>query len=270
MEPVEKEMIASILEKAEDFARIGGDIGRYYFGRNIAIETKADETPVTRADKEAETAMRQHIEREYSSHQILGEEFGLSGSPHSPWKWIIDPIDGTISFIHGVPLYTVLVGLLYRGEPVLGVIYNPQTEELISAGNGLGCFYNGQPSTVSSIANLAESRFLLGEPAEFLNMSPRAAELIGSVKWSMGWGDGHAYLMLASGRAELVIDPIVSIWDIACIMPIVQEAGGTFTDFQGRARLGTQVVASNGIIHDAVLTMVDPHHDDHSSHEKTY
>ena len=242
------------LKTAEEAARIGGEICRHYFGREIDVQTKANDTPVTIADKEAEAAMRRHLASAFSDHQILGEEGGLSGNSESPYKWVMDPIDGTISFIHTIPLYTVLIALLHNDEPLLGIIYNPQTEEIVSAGIGLGCHYNGQPCSVSGTRELSKARLYLTDPSFFLNShADRAADLIRSVKFSRTWADGHGYLMLATGRADIMLDPTMDIWDIACLMPIVREAGGEFTDMQGSPTLGTSAVATNGLLHEAVM-----------------
>ena len=215
-----REELSPYLRAAEEIAEMGGRIGRKYFGRAIEVERKTDDSPVTIADREAEAAMRRHIEESFSDHQIIGEEGGGSGAPDSPWKWVLDPIDGTISFIHRIPLYTVLVALLYHDEPLIGVIYNPQTKEMVSAGRGLGCRYNGQACSVSRVSELEKSRLFLSDPSYFLRSHPsQSPELLRSVRFSRSWGDGHGYIMLATGRAEIMIDPVMSLWDIAPLMP---------------------------------------------------
>lgn len=254
MKQIPKEERVRYLEAAREIAAIAGEIGRRYFGSRVEVERKADNSPVTIADREAEVAMRRYIEEAFSEHQIIGEEAGQSGAPDSPWKWVLDPIDGTISFIHGIPLYTSLIALLYEDEPLLGVIYNPQTEEMVSAGRGLGCHYNGEPCSVSRVSELERARLFLSDPSYFLHSHPTyAPDLLRSVRFSRSWGDGHGYIMLATGRAEIMIDPKMNLWDIACLMPIVTEAGGEFTDTLGSRKLGDSAVATNGLLHASVM-----------------
>ena len=248
------EELAFYLKTAEEIAAIGGELCRHYFGRDIEVERKADSSSVTIADREAELAMRRHIAQQFNDHQIIGEEAGSSGNPNSHWQWVLDPIDGTISFIHGIPLYTVLVALLYRGEPVLGVIYAPQTGEVVAAGRGLGCRYNGDPCSVSKVDDIGKARLILSEPTNFIKLFPQpAAELLRAVDFSRSWGDGYGYLMLATGRADIMIDPVLSFWDIASLMPIVLEAGGEFTDIAGHHQMGSSALASNGPLHESAL-----------------
>lgn len=251
------EELISYLDHGENIARVAAEVSNRLFGTALEIQAKADESPVTQADIQSEQAMRDYITSSFPGHQILGEEHGLSGDPDSPWKWVLDPIDGTKSFIHHIPLYTVLVALMYGDEPVLGVIYNPQTEELVKAGLGMGCWYNGEPSRVSDISRLEDSRLQNCDPTDFLRRMPgEAADLMSSVKFTRTWADAHAYLLVATGRAEIALDPIMNLWDIACIKPIILEAGGEFTDIKGRRELGDSCVASNGLVHEQVMKIL--------------
>src|SRR4051812_25495164 len=150
-----------LLHIATDAAYLAGRRTLAYFNADVAVETKADATPVTRADREAEEVIRERIHRFFPDHSILGEEGGEShGNPH--YKWIIDPIDGTKSFIHGVPMYGVLIGVEIRGRASVGVIYAPATDELVAAADGLGCTWNGRTARVSSVSKIEDATVLAG------------------------------------------------------------------------------------------------------------
>jgi histidinol-phosphatase len=251
------ETLISYLKQAEDFARAGAAVSSRYFGTSIEVERKADSSPVTIADRESEQEMRQLILSAFPDHQILGEEFGSAGDGESPWKWVLDPIDGTKSFIHGIPLYTVLVALMYEDQAMLGVIYNPQTDELVSAGIGMGCWYNGQATRVSTVSSLEEARLQLTDPGDYLRRDPKhAADIMSGVRLTRTWADAHGYLLIATGRAEIMIDPEMSLWDIACLQPIITEAGGEFTDIRGNRALGSSAVATNGLLHEEVMRTI--------------
>jgi histidinol-phosphatase len=254
--PQPEEMIA-FLDKAQEFARAGASVSSRYFRTALDVEQKADDSPVTIADRESEREMRGLISQAYPGHQILGEEHGLSGEAESPWKWVLDPIDGTKSFIHGIPLYTVLVALMYRDEPMIGVIYNPQTEEMLAAGLGMGCWYNGEAARVSQVNRLEDARMQLTDPTDILRRHPEwGSRLLTEVKMTRTWADAHAYMLVATGRADVMIDPIMSLWDIACLQPIITEAGGEFTDINGSHSLGDSAVATNGHLHEQVLAIM--------------
>ncbi len=242
---------------AREIARAGAEVSSRYFNSALEVELKSDQSPVTIADRESESAMRSLIAQKFPDHQIVGEEYGCQGNSDSPWKWVIDPIDGTKSFIHRIPLYTVLVALMYRDQPLIGVIYNPQTDEIVSAATGSGCWYNGDSCRVSTVGDLSGARLQLTDPSDFMRRHPSAAgKIISSVKFTRTWADAQGYMLIATGRSELMIDPVMSLWDIACLYPIIREAGGMITDMKGSDDLGTSAVASNGILHGEVLSIL--------------
>jgi len=257
------EDMAARMECALRAAREAGQYTLQYFHRqDLAVERKSDDSPVTAADRGAEQLLRQQISDAFPEDGILGEEFperpGTSG-----FRWILDPIDGTKSFIHGVPLYGTLIGLEYEAEPVAGVILIPALEECVYGAKGQGAWYQQghsprQPAKVSSCPRLAEALVVTSEIANFdaigrwevFQRLNREARLLRT------WGDCYGYLMVATGRAEVAIDPIMNLWDAAALLPILQEAGGTFTDWQGRPTVCSgQGVATNGLLLEEVLTI---------------
>lgn len=241
------------LELAIEAAREAGRITLDYFRRDdLAVERKGDDSPVTIADRQAEQYLRRRIGEVFPEDGILGEEFGeQQGS--SRYRWILDPIDGTKSFIHGVPLYSTLIGVEREGECVLGVIVVPPSEEAVYAAVGQGAWYvrgNEAPSPahVSSTVKLSEGLFVTSEVASFYAIGrPQVFEsLQASTRLTRTWGDGYGYLMVATGRADVMVDPIMCAWDAAPMLPILEEAGGVFTDWQGRRSIHSgQGLATN-------------------------
>jgi len=212
---------------------------------------------VTSVDRAAEKQARHVIRRSFPGHAILGEEGGSSaGDPRV--RWLIDPIDGTKSFIHGVPLYGVLIGVEVAGQPRVGVIHLPALEETVEAATGLGCRWNGRVARVSSTQRLSE--------ATVLTTSVRALEAEGvpfgriasATKTQRGWGDGYGFALVATGRADAMIDPGLHPWDIAPMLPILEEAGGCVTDWAGvRTILSENYLASNRILHKPLLRLLE-------------
>lgn len=254
----------SRLECALKAAREAGQLTLNYFRRHdLAVERKNDASPVTAADRGAEELLRQRISEQFPQDGILGEEFperpGTSG-----FRWILDPIDGTKSFIHGVPLYGCLVGLEYEAEPLAGVIFIPASDECVYGAKGQGAWYQTGnsppiPARVSACPRLAEALVVtseitnfdtIGRPDVFQRLN-REARLLRT------WGDCYGYMMVAIGRAEVAIDPIMNLWDAAALLPILQEAGGTFTDWQGRATVCSgQGVGTNTLLLEEVLSII--------------
>ena len=259
--------IAERLEFAVAVAREAGDVTLRYFRRdNLEIERKADGTPVTIADRTAEELLRKRIAAQFPDDAILGEEFGLSVGT-SGYRWVLDPIDGTKSYIHGVPLYTTLVAVLRHDKPCLGVIHAPALCETVYASGGSGCWHISRSgdaprrARVSTVSRLADGLFLTTEIRTFAEGRPRdATEVFRRLEWTSGhtqiWGDGYGYLMVATGRAEVMVDPQLSAWDIASLQPVIEEAGGSFTDWQGNATIHSrEAIATNGLVRDEVLTI---------------
>jgi histidinol phosphatase-like enzyme (inositol monophosphatase family) len=247
-----------ILESALEWAQEAGAITLQYFGTDLASDTKGDGTPVTIADRNAETLLRDKIGAKYPTHGILGEEFGET-HPGASIRWILDPIDGTRSFVRGVPIYGVLIGVEVDGAPAVGVAHFPALRETVGAARGHGCLWNGGPAQVSSIGTLSNAAALTTDPVELLD-GPVATgweTLVRATSLARTWGDCYGHILVATGRAEIMIDPVLSPWDAAPFVPILEEAGGRFTDLAGEPRLdGGSGISTNGVLHDEVLRLL--------------
>jgi len=252
---------------AEHIAKEAGLITLEYYRGEFTTELKADNSPVTVADRAAERFLRAEISTRFPDHGIIGEEFGetppaeatheTNESDEEQYTWVLDPIDGTKSFIHGIPLYTVLVALLRNQEPILGVIHNPALGETVSAVRGHGCLFNGEICRVSNCDRLEDARVQLTDAADFFRRQPQlATRLFERVGFLRTWGDAYGYMLVATGRAEIMIDPVLSVWDVAALAPIIEEAGGIFSDIEGRSTgLGTSAVAAPAALHQAVMAL---------------
>ncbi len=253
------------LDLAVDAARKAGNITLEYFRTDdLAVNLKQDNTPVTIADHQAEQYLRDTIASAFADDGILGEELpektGTSG-----FRWILDPIDGTKSFIHGVPLYGTLLGLEYQGQCIMGVIRIPALDECLYAAKGQGAWYfvghnKPTPARVSQRKPLAKALFVTSEVISFEQTGRRAAydRLQAATRLTRTWGDCYGYLMVATGRADLMVDPVMAVWDAAALSPILEEAGGTFTDWQGRNTIYSgEGIATNGLILAEVLEIVN-------------
>ncbi len=229
------ESLRSYLDFAIETAYLAGRLTLGYFRTGVRADYKEDDSPFTIADHKAEELIRSRIEKKYPRHAILGEEFGAQGADSARHKWFIDPIDGTKTFLHGVPLYSVLIGLEIEGKSEVGVAYFPALDEMLAAATGEGCWSNGRRARVSEVAELKDAVITFGEVADFA-ANRRAAEwerLQTACAIRAGWGDAYGYLLVATGRAELMLDPIMSAWDCAPFPPILREAGGYFGDWSG-------------------------------------
>jgi len=251
-QPPLRELLAVALEAARE----GGRRTLAYFNAGAGVESKADGTPVTAADREAEATMRRIIARAFPDHGILGEEEGETAGS-APSRWIIDPLDGTRSFVRGVPLFGTLVGLEARGEPVVGVIHLPALDETIAAAHGEGCTWNGRPCRVSAVDRLADALLVVTDERSARARSGAYDRLAARTELQRTWADCYGYALVATGRAEVALDPVMNVWDCAALLPVVEEAGGRFTDWQGRRTIhGGEAVATNGVLHDAVLDVL--------------
>jgi histidinol phosphatase-like enzyme (inositol monophosphatase family) len=202
--------------------------------------------------------MRQQIAARFPDDGILGEEEGETDGP-SGRRWIIDPIDGTFAFVHGVPFYGVLIGVEINGEMTVGVINIPALDELVSAAKGVGCFLNGEPARVSKTERLEEALLLSTDfsACERYGFGDAAELLQARAKTSRTWGDCYGYVLVATGRADVMLDPVMNLWDCAALLPIMEEAGGTFTDWDGvRTASGGNSIATNGLLFDDVMRLV--------------
>jgi len=233
-------MIKDLLSDAVEIARIGGEYTLKYFKKDIEILIKEDDSPVTAADRETEQLIRKHIRERYPEHGIIGEEYGRINE-ESEVQWVLDPIDGTKSFIHGVPLYTTLIGIMIKNEPVAGVIYAPALDELCAAGKGLGATYNGSPCRVSETKSPENATLLVTEIDRFrlCGMQNEFQELLSATKLHRTWGDAYGHMLVATGRADIMFDPLLNIWDAAALLPVIQEAGGIFADTAGNETIHT-------------------------------
>ena len=245
-------------EFAAGAAQAAGDVTLRYFQKLQEVEYKADRSPVTVADRESEALLRQRIEKRYPEHGILGEELGLTRG-EAGLRWLLDPIDGTESFIRGVPLYGVMLGLVAEGNPVVGVVHFPALRETLHAWRGGGCWWNAARAHVSDVARMEEATLLTTDPQGFSAPEKHAAyeKLRRRVKTERGWGDCYGYMLVATGHAEIMIDPVLQEWDAAPLIPILEEAGGRFTDWRGRRTIsGGDGFATNRALYEEVLGIV--------------
>lgn len=262
--------LKQLLEFAVRVAREAGDITYRYFKGTFAAELKSDSSPVTVADREAERYIRDSIERAFPDDGILGEE-EAERIGTSERRWIIDPLDGTYSFVHGVPLYGVLIGLEIAGEPSLGVVNLPALDEIIYGARGLGCLWNGEPARVSVTQSIDEALLLATDfgTCEKYGFGRAAEALQRQANARRTWGDCYGHILVATGRAEIMLDPVMNVWDCAALLPIVEEAGGTFTNWQGRRTIyGGNAVSTNGLLHNVVIETICNVENPHANHSR--
>lgn len=258
------------LETALAAARDAGRVVMASFGARLAVDVKADGSPVTDADRAAEDALRAAIRARHGDDGVLGEEFGEDGGT-SGWRWILDPIDGTAAFVAGVPLFAVLVAAEFEGEPVAGVLHFPALGDTVWASAGGGAWRNGVRATISDTASLAHARVLTTELARrpYASLDDGRASTARRLRdgWTRlaeraalarTWGDAYGYALVATGRADAMIDPALSIWDAAPLRVVIEEAGGVFTDAHGNAtHAGGSAIATNRALHAAVLRSIN-------------
>jgi histidinol-phosphatase len=248
--------LKDLLEVAIDAAYAAGRRTLAYFNNGTPVDWKSDNTPVTQADREAESLIRAKIVRHYPDHSILGEEEGTV-TGHPDYKWVIDPIDGTKSFIHGAPLYGVMIGVEIKGHSRVGVIYLPGTDEMVAAAEGMGCTWNGRRARVSSVNSLSEATLLVGSPFRSVTDLPAFQTLVDKTRLNRGWGDCYAYAMVATGRAEIAVDTRMAPWDAGPLPVILSEAGGRFSDFKNNVSIySNHGFATNGLLHKPVLDIL--------------
>jgi len=254
--------LSPYLAFTSDLAYRAGRITLGYFNTGIRPDFKADDTPVTAADRAAEQFIRAEIQSAYPQHAILGEEFGesapLAGSPSGAFRWIIDPIDGTKSFMRGVPLYGVLIGLEIDGVVKVGAAYCPGTDEMLCAAEDLGCWWNGRRAHVSG--NSLERGvvcFTTFHNFEKYNRLAAWQRLQKAAYMVRGWSDAFGYMLVATGRAEAMLDPVVAIWDCGPFPVILKEAGGYYGSWDGReGHTHNEALACNATVKDEVLGLL--------------
>jgi myo-inositol-1(or 4)-monophosphatase len=246
-----------LLDFATEAAWQAGQLVLSRYQADLAVETKRDGSPVTAADREAETLLRRLIESRFPDHAVVGEELGTTDKD-SAHRWYLDPIDGTRTYIRGVPLFGVLLGLEISGEMVLGVAHFPALGEMVAAAAGHGCRWNGRPARVSSVDRLeralaayTDAGELMAHPSGVWDSLRRATAL------QRGWGDCYGHCLVATGRAEVMLDAFMNPWDCAALVPILREAGGTFTDWDGRTTIhGANAVSTNGALFEPVMRLL--------------
>ncbi len=250
--------LREILDFATDAARQAGQITLQYFQTDVTVDTKADDTPVTAADRGAEQRIRELIGARYPDDAIIGEEHGEEAGT-SNRRWIIDPIDGTKSFVHGVPLYGVMIGVEIDGDPAVGVVNLPALDEMVCAANGLGCTWNGRPARTSTVSDMGKA-LVCCTSFEALDSHGRGdayRRLQERAMFCRGWGDCYGHILVATGRAEIMLDPILNVWDCAALPPILEEAGGTYTDWDGdRSIWADEGISTNGALFDEVMALI--------------
>jgi histidinol-phosphatase len=248
--------LKDLLNVAVDAAYLGGRKTLSYFNAGVAVETKSDNTPVTCADRESEELIRARIAKYFPTHAIIGEEHAPKDGD-AAYRWIIDPIDGTKTFIHGVPFYGVLIGVEVRGVPAVGAVYLPALDEMICAASGLGCQWNGRSARVSSTAELKDAVLLVTDTESARKKSGAFEKLSARTKFTRTWGDCYGYVLVATGRADIMVDPHMNPWDCAPLLPILQEAGGHFTDWQGTPTIwGKDALGANAALHAQALAIL--------------
>ena len=238
---------------------------QYYQNADLAVDLKSDHTPVTVADRGAEELLRNRISEAFAGDGVLGEEFGETPSQNG-FRWILDPVDGTKSFVHGVPLFGTLIGLEWEGSLVMGVCRFPALREVVYARKGGGAWWQvgdqpAVPARVSDVADLSQALFCFTEIEGWNEIGRFDAftRLSREARITRGWGDCYGHAMVATGRAEFIVDPLMSPWDAAALIPILEEAGGHFVDWTGEATMhGGNGVSVNRALKQAVLDRLKP------------
>jgi histidinol-phosphatase len=227
--------LKATLDFAVEVAWRAGRASLAHYQTGISAETKPDESPVTAADRAAERIARDLIETRFPHDAILGEEEGEARTG-ADRRWILDPIDGTRTFLRGVPFFGVLIALEYEGDATLGVMHFPALDETVYAARGHGCFWNGRRALVSDVTSLDDALLVTTDVENIVRQQRGAGwdRLRARAALTRTWGDCYGYALVATGRAEVMVDPILSIWDAAALVPIIEEAGGVFTDWDGK------------------------------------
>lgn len=249
----------------QELAAASAEVILPYFGRlDLGVELKSDASPVTLADRGAEKVMREMIERRFPTHGIIGEEYG-NVREDAEFVWVLDPIDGTRSFITAVPLFVTLIGLLHRGKPMLGAINQPVLRQLM-IGDGSTTTLNGNPVRVRPVTALSQATVLTtdpGFPARYQN-GAGFASLVDQSQLYRTFGDGYGYLLVAAGWADIMVDPIMNAWDLLPLIPCIEGAGGRITNWQGKSVLDTgsngslSAVACSPGLHATVIRTLNP------------
>lgn len=239
---------------------------RRFHDPSLAVRTKADHSPVTEADIAAEKILRDTLLGAFPHDAFLGEESGTAAGT-SGYEWIVDPIDGTKSFIRGVPLWATLVGCRHAGRGIVGVIAIPALDEMVYAAGGGAWHVRGtepaRPAHVSTRTALGEALCCTSDFTSFARRPDAVAGAAARARLEAAggilrtWGDGYGYLLVATGQADVMIDPLMNVWDAAAVETVITAAGGRFTDWQGRPRIDSgDGLATNGLVHEAMLGLL--------------
>ena len=245
----------------EFLSKESASIIRKYFRKKVTIENKSDNSPVTIADRLVEEKLRTLIHQEFPEHGIIGEEFG-NENEKAEFTWVLDPIDGTKSFISGTLSFGTLIALLYKKKPVLGVIHHPIMDEFL-IGDNRKTLLNKEIVKIRKLQKISQATLLTTDHRDIkqYQKSEYFEKLMKQVKIYRTWGDCYGYYLLATGYADIMIDPIMSFWDIMALIPIVQGAGGIITDYQGgKAELGKSIVAASQQLHSQVIKTINGNH----------
>lgn len=248
-----------LLQFAVQTAYEAGRLTLGYFRTALRPEFKADDSPVTLADREAEALIRRRIEKRYPEHGIVGEEQGDKEGREQAFRWIIDPIDGTKAFIRGVPLYAVLIGLEIEGRCEVGAVYFPALDEMLYAASGSGCFCNGRPVQVAATTSLARSYVSFTGAGSFEHHGRQAAfqRFLRQCYHSVGWSDAYGHALVATGQLELMLDPVLNPYDCAPFPPLLREAGGYFGDWSGNETIhGNEAISTTQGLLPEVLRLI--------------
>jgi histidinol-phosphatase len=243
---------------AVETARKAGRLALRYFDSGLAVEWKPDHSPVTVADREAEALLRTTLLGRFPHDGFLGEESGDTPGT-SGYRWIIDPIDGTRSFVRGIPIWATLVGLEYQGEQILGVVDVPALGHTYRALKGDGAYRGEHRIRVSEVNELAEAQIFYSSLSWFIKAGcqDRFLALAGQTQRQRGFGDFYGFVLVAQGSGELMVEHGVHVWDVAAIKPLVEEAGGRYSDWDGKPDIHrTDVIVSNGRLHDQALRIL--------------
>lgn len=237
-----------------------GAIVQRFYNSQLTVEHKSDDSPVTQADREVEIFLRQELEKKFPDYSILGEEFGETKKSGSH-RWIIDPIDGTKSFVMRTPIFGVMIALEREGLPVLGSIYFPLRDELLIGSAETGTFLNGKLCSVSQTADLSRATMILTNPMELISEERGEAlqRLARRVRLVRGFGDCYGYYLVATGLADVMIEPgQLKYHDVAPLAPILWGAGGIFTDLSGKIDFTNgQGLATNKQLHEQILQVLN-------------
>jgi histidinol-phosphatase len=276
------ENLRTYLDFAIETAYLAGQLTLGYYQTGVQPDFKADDTPVTVADKKAEELIRARIEKNFPTHEILGEEFGASAHQNATHRWVIDPIDGTKAFTRGIPLYAILIGLEIEGKVEVGVTYFPALSEMVAAATGEGCWWhtgafpqaqrmnrakrvpvrqwNGRRARVSDVADLSRAYVAFSDPKLFDEYGRRAEwEKIKNATYHRGgWSDAYGYALIATGRAEVMLDPVMAPWDAGPFPPILAEAGGYFGDWQGNRTIwAKEAIGTTNVLLPQILKLLN-------------